>query len=109
MIRKITFATGIFSIPEFQELHNQLVQEGKGSYDDAIRVGLRIEDMDIADLEEALAEKIRNEEIVAVYNKLIMGSENHMRAFWRHASVNSIEWEPEHISKERLEEIIGEE
>ena len=70
-------------------------------------MGLQIEDLDIADLEKALAEDIDNEDIILVYSNLLWGSKNHMNAFWRHASRNSIAWEPEHISRERFAEITG--
>jgi hypothetical protein len=98
---------GRFTHQEIQSLYNQLVEQGSRSYEEAIRVGLMIEDLDIADLEKAIAEEVRNEDIVFVYSNLLRGSQNHMKAFWFHASRNSIEWEPEHISKHRFNEIAG--
>ncbi len=97
---------GEFKHPEIKALYDQLVEQGSTSYEEAIKVGLQIEDLDIADLDKAIAEDIVNEDILFVYNNLLMGSGHHMNAFWMHASKNSIEWEPEHISPSRFAEII---
>ena len=97
---------GVFKHSEIQSLYDQLVNQGSSSYEEAIKVGLQIEDMDIADLEKALAEEIENEDIVFVYKNLLMGSGHHLNAFWFHATKNSIEWEPEHISPAKFDEII---
>ena len=100
---------GKFSQPRIQALYDQLIGQGAGSYEEAIKVGLQIEDLDIADLEKAMAEEVDNQDIMLVYGNLLRGSINHMNAFWRHASRNSIAWEPEHISVEKLDEILGSE
>jgi hypothetical protein len=98
---------GSFQNPEIQLLYNQLVERGRESFDEAIRVGLDIEDMDIADLEKALDREVNNEDVVFVYTNLLRGSGNHLNAFWFHAGRNSVEWEPTHISKEKFDEIIN--
>jgi len=97
---------GVFKHSEIQSLYDQLLKQGSSSYEEAIKVGLQIEDLDIADLEKALAEEIENEEIIFVYKKLLMGSGHHMNAFWFHATKNSIDWEPEHISPAKFTEIV---
>jgi hypothetical protein len=98
---------GKFDHPEIQSLYNQLVEQGSSSYEEAIKVGLQIEDLDIADLEKAITEDVRQEDIVFVYSNLLRGSGNHLKAFWFHASSNSIEWEPEHITLDRFKEIVN--
>jgi hypothetical protein len=98
---------GIFQHPGIQSLYNRLVAKGNQSFEEAILVGLEIEDMDIADLENAIAGDVDNEDIIFVYTNLIRGSSNHLKAFWFHAERNSIPWEPSHISKERFHEILG--
>ena len=100
---------GKFSRPELQTVYDRLIRQGSISYEEAIKVGLQIEDMDIADLEKAMAEDVDNQDILLVYSNLFRGSTNHMNAFWRHADRNSIAWEPEHISMEKLNEILGSE
>ncbi len=98
---------GKFSHPEIQSLYDRLVAQGSSSYREATKVGLQIEDMDIADLEKSLDGVVDNQDIKMVYGNLLRGSENHMNAFWRHAARNSIDWEPSHISRERRNEIVG--
>lgn len=71
---------GKFAYPEFESLYNQLVSEGKKSLTDALSVGVKIEKLDIKDLEEAIS-KTSNEDIKVVYGYLKNGSENHLRAF----------------------------
>ena len=71
---------GEFTNPIFQTLYEDLVKQGSLSQADALIVGATIEDLDIFDLEELLAQT-DNEYIIQVYNNLLAGSENHLRAF----------------------------
>jgi hypothetical protein len=98
---------GVFKEAGIQELFDDLTEKGKNSFVDAIVVGLTIEDLDIADLEEALESEVDNEEIVKVYNFLLMGSKNHMKAFYFHAQRYNIDYNPQYISMEYLKEIVG--
>ena len=81
---------------------------GKKSFKDAIVVGLTIEDLDIADLEKALESEVENEDIIKVYNFLLMGSKNHMKAFYFHALRNDIDYDPQYINMDYFMEIVGE-
>jgi hypothetical protein len=100
---------GIFEDAHIQELYDALTEMGEKSYKDAIVVGLTIEDLDIADLEEALESEVDNADIVEVYNFLLMGSKNHMKAFYFHALRNDIDYDPQYISKDYFMEIVGDE
>ena len=100
---------GVFQDEGIQELYDGLSEKGKISYKDAIEVGLTIEDLDIYDLEMALGHEVDNEDIVEVYSFLLMGSKNHMKAFFFHAKSNGIEYIPQYISQEHFLEIVGEE
>lgn len=75
-------ATGKFSIPELQELHDDLLAEGGKSLADALKVGVRIEEADIEDLESALA-GTANPAVSRVLTNLRRGSYNHLAAFTR--------------------------
>jgi len=70
---------GHFVNEEIQALYDQLVAKGNNSLEDALEVGVAIEETDIADLEE----KIENapSDIARVYSRLLRGSYNHLRAF----------------------------
>ena len=100
---------GVFKDAGLQELYDELTEKGKVSYKDAIVVGLTIEDLDINDLEMDLEHVVDNEDIVEVYNFLLMGSKNHMKAFYSHAKSNDIEYIPQYISQEHFQEIVEEE
>ena len=100
---------GLFKDAGIQELYDGLTEKGRVSYVDAIVVGLTIEDLDIYDLEMALEHEVDNEDIVEVYNCLLMGSKNHMKAFNFHAVRNDIEYIAQYISQEHFLEIVEEE
>lgn len=71
---------GEFTNPILQDLYDQLVADGSQSLEAALRVGAAIEEIDILDLEEFLG-ATENESIILVYNNLLKGSFNHLRAF----------------------------
>ncbi len=71
---------GRFPSAKFQQLYDSLVQTGSGSLVDAYKVGLKIEEMDIADL-RAVARTTSNRDASLVLENLERGSRNHLRAF----------------------------
>ncbi len=75
-------AAGSFQNDELQVLYAQLVAQGAGSWEDAVRVGIAIEKRDIADLEARIAATDRAD-LKAMYSNLLRASENHLNAFNR--------------------------
>jgi hypothetical protein len=71
---------GEFTNAELQKLYGQLVAEGSKSLAAALAVGVKIEQVDIADLEKALAET-DNADLERLYGNLLRGSNNHLQAF----------------------------
>ena len=71
---------GEFTNPDLQALYDQLVGQGSQSLADALKVGAAIEEIDIRDLQTRLAQT-SSADIQLVYNNLLRGSENHLRAF----------------------------
>ena len=71
---------GIFTNDSLQALYDQLVAQGSESLVEALKVGAAIEEIDILDLEEGLSD-IDEPNIIMVYNNLLNGSYNHLRAF----------------------------
>ena len=96
---------GVFTSPEFTALYQPLVEQGSASLIDALTVGATIEDMDIYDLQELLAQT-DNQDITAVYENLLRGSRNHLRAFAYLLSLNGVTYEPQYISQEALDAIL---
>lgn len=71
---------GRFSIPELQKLHDDLMAQGNASLADAWRVGVRIEEADIADLKEAIG--VASEPMIQrVFGNLLRASGHHLTAF----------------------------
>lgn len=92
-------AVGKFHNPELQRLHDALVQQGLRSQEEAIRVGLLIEELDIDDLQKA-AKQTDKAAIHAVYAELERGSRNHLRAFYRWKEGMGISYQPQHLTPE---------
>jgi len=64
---------------------------------------MTIEDLDIRDIEKDM-ENIDNEDILTIFESLVKGSENHMRAFIKQYEGTYI---PVYINQERFDEIIS--
>ena len=71
---------GEFTNPDLQALYDQLVAQGSASLIEALKVGVAIEELDINDLQTQIAQTT-SADIQLVYNNLMKGSENHLRAF----------------------------
>ncbi len=97
---------GVFKDKKLQELYKQLVERGKKSLIDALKVGATIEDLDIKDLEEAL-KRTDNKDIKIVYQNLMKGSRNHMRAFVRILRRLGSDYTPQYISKDEFNKILS--
>ncbi len=98
---------GEFADPILQNLYNQLVEEGSLSLENALRVGTAIEEIDILDLEKYI-EETDNESIILVYNNLLKGSFNHLRAFVRSLENKTGEiFEPQYLKLDAYEIIFN--
>ncbi len=71
---------GVFSNSELQNLYNILAAQVDSSLKEALIVGATIEDVDIFDIDEFLA-NTKQKDIIKTYENLNCGSDNHMRAF----------------------------
>lgn len=93
-----TSPAGEFEDHELQSLYDELIQTGSQSLADALKVGAAIEEIDILDLEERLA-FVENESIRRVFENLLRGSRNHLRAFTRTLTQNTEEiYEPQYMT-----------
>ncbi len=70
---------GEFVLPELQNLYNTLVVQGSASLLAAMKVGVAIEEKDIADLTDAM--NGMPSDVVKVFTNLRNGSYNHLQAF----------------------------
>jgi hypothetical protein len=97
---------GEFANEELQALYDQLVEQGSLSLVDALQVGATIEEIDILDLEERVAQT-DNLDIQLVYDNLMRGSRNHLRAFVSSLERQGVTYEPSYLSPEQFEEILS--
>ncbi|MGF1547148.1 MAG: DUF2202 domain-containing protein [Thiotrichales bacterium] len=104
-------ATGIpgeFTNPALQAAYDVYTARVQLSLVDALLVGAEIEDLDIRDIEAEKAQ-IDNADILTVYDHLLAGSRNHMRAFIRQLTAKGMTYTPQFISQELFDAIIAEE
>jgi len=100
-------SAGVFANPDLQILYNDLVARGSQSLAEAVKVGAAIEEIDILDLEKRLA-GTDNADIQQVFNNLLNGSYNHLRAFSSNLSAQAGEtYQPQYLSVETYQSILG--
>ncbi|HPE63979.1 MAG TPA: DUF2202 domain-containing protein [Methanothrix sp.] len=97
---------GNFSDPDLQALYDDLVAQGNSSVEEALKVGAVIEETDIQDLKDRLAET-DNEDVILVYEALMRGSRNHLRAFVNNLERRGIEYSPSVLTQEEFDEIVS--
>ena len=97
---------GKFDDPEVQALYDKLVSAGSVSVGEAYKTGALIEDLDIKDLEVAIA-ATTNENVKMVYENLYKGSRNHLRAFNRELTTLGIVYTPVYISQDEFNLIVN--
>lgn len=71
---------GVFTNPELQALYDQLIAQGMTSQTEAYKVGVLIEETDIADLTTAIS-TTSDPVIISTLEKLRSASESHLAAF----------------------------
>ena len=71
---------GEFSNPELQEMYDTLLEQGLTSLEDALEVGVAIEEKDIVDI-AAAAEAVPDTALADIYENLLQGSYAHLDAF----------------------------
>ena len=79
-----TTEAGVFTNTDLQQLYDKLIIQGKTSIAEAYKVGVAIEELDIADIkQDLLVLDDAQTDIKTVLEALLRGSQNHLRAFSR--------------------------
>ena len=97
---------GSFTDPELASLYDDLLAQGSRSIQEAVKVGMTIEDLDIKDLMEDI-EASDNDDLRIVYQNLLKGSRNHMRAFYRQVQRYGTSYDVQYINDELYAAILG--
>jgi hypothetical protein len=97
---------GVFSNFDLQTLFNDLIDRGSQSLAEALQAGAAIEEIDILDLQTHLAET-DHADIQQVYDNLMNGSYNHLRAFVSTLNKQTGEtYQPQYLAIKVYEAII---
>jgi hypothetical protein len=100
-------SAGQFSEAELQTLYDSLMAQGNQSLIEALYVGATIEEIDILDLQQYLAQT-DEARIQQVYTNLKDASGSHLRAFVRQIeSRTGSTYEPQYLTAEEFAEIMG--
>jgi hypothetical protein len=97
---------GVFVNSDLQKLYTDLTAQGIISIEEALIVGARIEDLDIADLQKQITQT-DNDDIKLVYENLMRGSRNHLRSFVSQLTSRGVTYEPKYITLSEFETIIA--
>ncbi len=101
-----TSPMGAFDNPDLQSLYDELSEMGAQSLANALKVGAAIEEIDIMDLQEYM-EVVEEQAIRRVYENLLKGSENHLRAFTSTLEKQTGEiYQPHYMTEDAYDEIV---
>ncbi len=103
----INDSIGVFKNKKLQSLYNQLIERGKKSLIEALQVGALIEEIDILDLQNELSRLNGNEDIAFVYQNLMRGSRNHLRAFVKNLKRQGITYKPIKLDQAEFDAIVN--
>jgi len=103
----VSTPVGVFVNADLQALYNDLIAWGSQSLADALKVGAAIEEIDILDLQANL-QTLTALDIQQVYENLLFGSQNHLRAFTSVLAQQTGEiYEPQYMDQADYDAIVA--
>jgi hypothetical protein len=96
---------GVFVNQELANLYATLISDGMKSSLDALYVGALIEEVDMVDLKRAI-EETDNADIRQLYENLMTGSRNHLRAFVGRIEDLGVVYEAQFLTQDEVDEIV---
>lgn len=97
---------GLFTNPDLQAKHDELVASGSLSYIDGLYAGATIEEIDMIDIQHAI-DITSHLDLVTAYQNLLEGSKSHLRAFVGALRAQGVDYTPQFISQELFDAIMG--
>ncbi len=97
---------GTFKTAEFQALYDALVATSRISLIEALKVGVQIEELDMVDIAEQAA-SVDNADILMVYDHLLRGSRNHLRAFMKVLIKEGGTYVPQYLTQAEFDAIVN--
>lgn len=98
-------STGVFVNQVLAELYQELITRGGVSSLEALYVGAAIEELDMVDLQHAI-DATDNADIQQLYENLMSGSRNHLRAYVGKIEDLGIVYEAQYLSQEEVDSIV---
>ena len=98
---------GEFVNSDLQALYDALIVLGSPSLIEALAVGAEIEEIDLIDIQNLVDALEGNKDIAIVYENLMKGSRNHLRAFVNNLANQGVDYAPLHLSQEEYDAIIN--
>jgi len=96
---------GVFVNPDLASLYTTLVARGSQNPVEALYVGAAIEELDMIDLQAAI-DATDNADIRQLYENLMSGSRNHLRAYVGQIENLGIVYEAQYLTQEEVDEIV---
>jgi hypothetical protein len=97
---------GVFVNPGLAGLYTTLVGRGSENSVEALYVGAAIEELDMIDLQAAI-DATDNADIRQLYENLMSGSRNHLRAYVGQIESLGIVYEAQYLTQEEVDEIVA--
>lgn len=97
---------GVFQTQAFTDLYEQLIESGSTSLVAALKVGAKIEELDLVDLRASI-ESVNDAVLIKVYGNLERATRNHLRAFAKQIQANGGTYTAEHLSQEEFDAIAA--
>jgi len=98
-------SVGVFVDPKLASLYTTLVAQGSASSLAALYVGAAIEELDMIDLQAAI-DASDNADIQQLYENLMSGSRNHLRAYVGQIEDLGIVYEAQYLTQEEVDQIV---
>ena len=97
---------GKFQDEKLQQAYDEMVEIGNMSLENALRIGVNVEELDIQDLTEAM-EQTKYEDILRVYAQLKQASEKYLQSFTKNIKKEGEEYMPVILSQKDFDAIIN--
>ncbi|MEO7488531.1 MAG: DUF2202 domain-containing protein [Ferruginibacter sp.] len=97
---------GKFVSSLMRQYYNELAAAGSQSITAALKAGAKIEELDIADLEERIKQTMK-QDIIQSFEFLKMASHNHLRAFVRRLKMEGVDYVPVILNEVKFNTIIN--
>lgn len=97
---------GEFNNQELQSLYSGLYSEGSASFADALNASAAVEELSLIDTQVQLDRIDDNDDIRFVYEQLLLGSRNHLRAFVNSLEALDTNYAPRYLTTEEYKAII---